>query len=433
MEIILSQKQLNRKNLIIQCIDKKLSTKQAAIKAGLNIRTIQYNIKRFNEIGDKCFVHGNLGKKRNNEELENEKRKIINIFLNTLVNDKNPFENISYSFFTVILKDYYAINKSRTFIKKLLNSIGYKSPNKHKCKKTSSLHLMRERKSHFGELVQADGTPYEWFMTSKKYCIQGFIDDATGYPVGLYMTKNEALLGYTEAFRNMAFNHGIPEQIYPDKAGIFFVNQKTKDDKTHLTQFGLMMENLGVDMFPAHSPQAKGRIERFWQTIQQRLPPLFALRGIDTIEKANDFLRDEFPNIYQKWFPVNPSSTESKFVKADMKEVNNILKATFPGTVDKGGIFTLKGYRFFTKELANTKILIHLNEKEGLWITKLNDTKKYVPVLVETDTTGSMPQVMQDLIERVFLKNAKPKFREVYFDVDDIVLEELKPKKVACQ
>lgn len=288
---------------------------------------------------------------------------------------------------------------------------------------------MRERKEMTGELVQADGTPYDWFKDGHMYCIQGFVDDATGYPVGLYMTKNECTLGYVEAFRTMAENEGIPEQLYPDKASVFFVNQKTDDGEKHLTQFGLMMENLGVDMFPAHSPQAKGRIERFWQTIQHRLPNLFRLRGIKTIEQANEFLQKDFLKIYRRWFPVNPKSKQTKFVKADMKEVNAILKATFPGHVDKSGVFSLKGYRFFCSELTDRKILIHLNEKEGLWITEPNSDKRFSARLVETDTTGEMPEVMKDLIERVFLKNAKPKFREVYFDIDDVVLSQIKPKK----
>ena len=122
-------------------------------------------------------------------------------------------------------------------------------------------------------------------------------------------------------------------------------------------------------MFPAHSPQAKGRIERFWQTIQHRLPNLFRLKGISTVEQANEFLRDEFPKIYKARFFKEPKNKESCFVKADMKQITSVMKATFPGHIDKSGIFLLKGYRFFCPEITDRKILIHLNEREGLWIT----------------------------------------------------------------
>ena len=430
MEIILTKGQKFRKKLIVACIKGKLTTKEAAIQTGLNIRTIQKNIQDYKQIGDKVFIHGNLGKKRKNEDVEKDRLKIIDIFTNTRINGKNPYEDITYTYFTELLETEHNIKRSVTWIKSILNSLGYKTPIKHKVR-NKNVHLLRERKEHTGELIQADGTPFDWFKNGHNYCIQGFVDDATGYPTGLYMTKNECLLGYVEAFRTMAYRDGIPEQLYPDKAGVFFVNKKTKDGEKHLTQFGLMMENLGIDMFPAHSPQAKGRIERFWETIQHRLPNLFVLKGIDTVEKANEFLRDEFLDLYQKWFPVEPKSKETKFVKADINEVNSILKATFPGHIDKSGVFLLKGYKFFCPEITNQKILIHLNEKEGLWITDIKNTKKYSVKLVETDTTGLMPEVMKDLIDRTFLKNAKPKFREVYIDIDEIILSQVKPKRTA--
>lgn len=429
MQVIeLNDVQKLRKKLILSILNKQKTTREAAFETGLTIRAIEIWVKRFKLLGDKSLIHGNKGKTKENPAKELLKKEILNIFLHTEVNGVNPFTDITYTYFTEILEEDYKIKVSVTFVKDILKKIGYKSPIKHSCR-NQKVFLMRERKEHTGELVQADGTPYDWFKNGHNYCIQGFVDDATGYPAGLYMTVNECMLGYVEAFRNMAEEHGIPEQLYPDKAGVFFVNQKTKDDEKHLTQFGLMMENLGVEMFPAHSPQAKGRIERFWQTIQHRLPNLFLLRGIGTIDQANEFLRKEFPKIYRRWFPVNPKSNETKFVKADMNEVNSILKATFPGHIDRYGVFSLKGYKFFCPELTDTKILIHLNEKEGLWITETKSSVRHSVKLVETDTTGSMPEVMKVLIDKVFLKNAKPKFREVYIDIDDIVLSQFKSKK----
>lgn len=427
-EIKLNEAQKLKLEYIAKVIAKEMTTLEAALQQGCTQRAVQLQVQRFKVNGIKSLIHGNTGKSRIRPEREELKKMVAEIFLNTLVDGVNPFEDITYTYFTEILEEDYAIKASVSWVKKVLKELGYKSPIKHKCR-NQKIFLMRERKEMTGELVQADGTPYDWFKDGHMYCIQGFVDDATGYPVGLYMTKNECTLGYVEAFRTMAENEGIPEQLYPDKASVFFVNQKTDDGEKHLTQFGLMMENLGVDMFPAHSPQAKGRIERFWQTIQHRLPNLFRLRGIKTIEQANEFLQKDFLKIYRRWFPVNPKSKQTKFVKADMKEVNAILKATFPGHVDKSGVFSLKGYRFFCSELTDRKILIHLNEKEGLWITEPNSDKRFSARLVETDTTGEMPEVMKDLIERVFLKNAKPKFREVYFDIDDVVLSQIKPKK----
>ncbi len=429
MKMKLNESQKQRAKTAKLCAEGKLSTREAAFKMGLTMRTIQKDIIKYKKNGKSAFIHGNAGKKRCNPVNEKRRERIIQIFKNTRINGLNPFEDITYTYFTEILAERFNIKASISHVKSILNSQGYYTCIKHKVKKERGVHLFRERKEHFGELVQADGTPYDWFKDGKKYCIQGFVDDATGCPVGLYMTKNECLLGYMEAFVNMSLAYGIPMQLYPDKASVFFVNRKTDDNEKHLTQFGVMMESFGVDMFPAHSPQAKGRIERFWQTIQHRLPNLFRLRGIHTVEQANIFLRDEFPKIYKTWFLKEPKNKESCFVKADMKQVTSVMKATFPGHIDKSGIFLLKGYRFFCPEITDRKILIHLNEREGLWITDQKTEKRYSVRLVESDTSGNMPEVMKILIDKVFLKNAKPKFREVYMDIDDVVLSQIKPKK----
>lgn len=429
--IKLNNKQQAKKDLILKCLNGELSTLDAAIKAGVTRRTIQKSLANYKLYGDKVFVHGNIGKKKQTEYYKSLEKDITNIFLNTNIEGKNPFCNVTYQFFTECLLEYFNIKVSVNFAKKILHKLNHQSPIKHRCNKDEVHHLFRPRKESTGELVQADGTEYDWFMDGHKYVIQGFVDDATGYPVGLYMTINECLLGYTEAMRNMCTQEGIPMAIYPDKAGVFFVNQKTNDGEKHLTQFGVMMENLGVDMFPAHSPEAKGRIERFWKTIKHRLPELFVLRGIKTIEEANKFLRNEFPKIYQRWFPVKPKSEKSSFVKVDVSEITKILKATFPGKTDKSGVFLLKGYRFFCPELPDRRIRIYMNEQEGIWVSPLENDTRYEIQLVETDTSGNMPEVMKDLIDRVFLKNAKPLWREVYIDIDDVVLSQIKRKKIA--
>ena len=414
----LNEAQLERKRIILQCLSKQMTTMEAALTKNLTQSAVQYNLARYARLGDACFIHGNTGKKRDDSFFLERKRQVLDIFQNTKIDGKNPFERISYAYFAELLEESYGIKCSESWVKKTLNSVGYKTPNKYRAKKEEVAHLFRPPKEHIGELVQADGTPYDWLGDGHMYCIQGFIDDATGIPVGLYMTKHECLLGYMEAFRLMAKNYGIPMQLYPDRLSVFFVNNAKDASKEHLTQFGKMMEKFGVDMFPAYSPEAKGRIERFWRTIQGRLPIQFKLHGIKTIEEANKFLNEVYVPKYVKRFARKAKSDKSLFVKADMFEINSVLKATYTAKTDKGGVFSLMGYRFFTPDLPNQKIHICLNELDGLWVTPEKSNKRYEVTLVETDTTGSMPEVMQLLIERVFLKDAKAKYREVYFEVD---------------
>lgn len=424
MELTIEQQ--TKRKVIADCIAGNLKTCEAALQLGVTQRCIQKNILRYKQLGDKAFINGHTGLKKKNEELEKKRELIENIFTNTIVDGVNPFERISYMYFTEVLKEDYGIIASVSWIKKILNEKGYITYKKYRKNKKEDNHLFRPRKEHEGELVQADGTPYDWFGTGKLHCIQGFVDDATGIPTGLYMTKNECLLGYVEALREMLFHHGIPFAIYPDKASIFFINQNGNMDKAEenrkLTQFGKMMAKLGVDMFPANSPEAKGRIERFWQTLQGQLPVQFKLHGIKTPEQANIYLRDVYIPWFTKKYGVKPRSDESMFVKADMNEINAVLKATTIGKTDKGGVFSLQGYKFFCPDLPNQKIRICLSEKDGVWVTPEKTDKRYEIKLIETDSSGTMPEVTKMLIEKTFLQNAKPLYREVYFDIDNEVM-----------
>ena len=421
---MLNEQQKEKKKIIVDCIAGNMKTYEAALLIGVTQRCIQQTIVRFSKKGDKAFIHGHVGKKRINKEKEKIRKQIEHIFLHTRIDGINPFEKVSYMYFTEILKDDFNISASVTWVKKILNNLNYFTFRKYRNKKKEKVHLYRPRKEAFGELIQGDGTPYDWFGTGHLYCIQGYIDDATGCPTGLYMTKNECLLGYVESFREMAFTYGIPYSLYTDKASIFFINQKTKNtDEKKLTQFGKMMNSLGVDMFPAHSPQAKGRIERFWLTLQEQLPVQFKLNGIKTPEQANKFLKEVYIPRYIKRHGVKPKQKESMFVKADMKEINSILKATTFGKTDKSGVFLLQGYKFFCPELPNQKIKICLSEKDGVWVTPEKTDTRYNIHLIETDTTGPMPEVTKLLIEKTFLQNAKPIYREVYFDIDSEVME----------
>ena len=427
-QIQLTEAQQLRKSYIIKCIGKEMSALEAGLRLCLTERTIYKNMADYRKKGDMSFIHGNTGKRHVRPEIEERRQKVLDIFQNTRVAGENPFPGVTYTYFTQILEEDYGMKCSVSWTKKTLNSVGYRTPVRYRKKRQREAHLFRERKEHAGELVQADGTPFDWFGDGRKYCIQGFIDDATGIPVGLHMTKNECLLGYMEALRKMLTGYGIPMQLYPDKAGVFFVNGGRKDGcEKPLTQFGRMMERLGVDMFPAHSPQAKGRIERFWQTLQQQLPVQLRLHGIKTVDAANEFIEKTYLPKFIRRHAVRPKNAQSLWVSADTGEINGILRASYTARTDKGGVFSFKGYRFFCPTLPNTKISVFLNERDGIWAAPHGTDVRHEIILVETDTTGPMPDVLKLLIEKVFLRNAKPRYREVY--IDDEKLEEFIRKK----
>lgn len=203
--------------------------------------------------------------------------------------------------------------------------------------------ITEEKKEAEGIMLQTDGTPFDWFVNGEKYSLHGFIDDATGKITGLYMCKNECLLWYLEVLRQTLENYGIPISLYPDKYSVFFPPKKVNDHITleeqlngrekGITQFGRIVEELGIEMFPASSPQAKGRIERFWETLQSRLTTEFRINHITTIDEANKFL-ESYIEKYNSQFSVSAKSTQSVYLKLPKRyNLDELLCVRFERTI----------------------------------------------------------------------------------------------------
>jgi len=169
---------------------------------------------------------------------------------------------------------------------------------------------MRERRACFGELIQIDGSDHAWFEDRGPKCtLLVYIDDATGKLLELWFVPDETFFGYAEACRHYFERYGKPVAFYSDKHGIFRVNQPRPLGLTSgLTQFGRAMQELDIQILCANTPQAKGRIERVNQTLQDRLVKEMRLRSISDIDSANAFL-PEFCQDFNHRFAVQPRST----------------------------------------------------------------------------------------------------------------------------
>ena len=181
---------------------------------------------------------------------------------------------------------------------------------KPKRAKRPPTHQMRERRACFGELVQIDGSDYAWFEGRGPRCsLLVFIDDATGQLLELWFVPHESFFGYCEAARHYFEHSGKPVAFYSDKHSIFRVNQaQIIGLGPGLTQFGRAMQELGIQIICANSPQAKGRVERANQTLQDRLVKELRLRGISDIAAGNTYL-PEFRDDFNRRFAVQPRST----------------------------------------------------------------------------------------------------------------------------
>ena len=153
------------------------------------------------------------------------------------------------------------------------------------------VHPLRERRAQFGELIQIDGSPFDWFEGRAPACtLLVFIDDATGQLLELWFTPAETTFSYMEATEHYLRRAGKPLAVYSDKYGVFRVNKRDTLDPDALTQFGRALRELDIELICANSPQAKGRVERANQTLQDRLVKELRLRDISSIAAGNAYL-----------------------------------------------------------------------------------------------------------------------------------------------
>lgn len=173
--------------------------------------------------------------------------------------------------------------------------------------KTKVKRMQRERKSAEGMMLQTDGSPHDWLEgRAPEMDLLGAIDDATGKVVYAHFRPSEDQIGYLLMLRNVALRYGLPHILYHDRHTILrSPKQATLEDelagRKPQSQIQRIIEHLGITSIPALSPQAKGRIERLWQTFQDRLRKEMRLAGIDSLEQANRFLETFIPAYNQRF------------------------------------------------------------------------------------------------------------------------------------
>ena len=418
--LMLKPKDLKRVTLIEACIKGQCTVKQVADALGLSERRVKQIKKQVKENGVKSIQHGNRGRKPKNTISNETKKKILEL------RSSYQYELSNFKHFQEILKERENIDISYSALYNILHNAGIKSPKKHR---KSKLHHRRKRKESEGMMLQADGTPFDWFGNGEKYSLHGFVDDATGKITGLYMCKNECLLGYLEVLRQTLENYGIPISLYPDKYSVFFPPKKVDDHVTieeqlngrekGITQFGRIVEELGITMFPANSPQAKGRIERLWETLQSRLVTEFRINNITTMEQANTFLSN-YINIYNSKFAIEPLNKNNVFLKLPKKyNLDELLCVKFERTIDNAGVFSVNNSKFQILDRSlppKTKITVYLSKKVGMLAKINNKTYDVQPLeliskgLIDTNSLDYhqwLPDVVIELINEFYLKDAK--------------------------
>lgn len=335
----MTEKEMVRLKVAERLIDGYMKIDQAADILMLSTRQVIRIKERVKRFGPSAVIHGNRARKPINATDDNIKNLVVSL-------KKDKYLGTNFSHFCELLCQKENITLSQPTVHRILTSVGLKSPKK---KKKVKVHHYRKRMDCPGAMVQLDASPYPW-LSSQELALHGVIDDASGDILGLYLCNEECLEGYFEITRQMIAGYGIPLSIYSDKHTILFSPKNGKlsiedqlEGKTEpYTQFSAAMSDLGINMIPAGSPQAKGRIERLWGTLQDRLVQEFAINKIKDVESANEFMKKYIPR-FNKRFSVM-SKGESVFRKlASHINIDYILARKYTRKLDSGSAFSYGG------------------------------------------------------------------------------------------
>lgn len=387
VQYLMSEKQLNRHSVILMLIQGHLTTAEAAEGLGISSRQVIRLKKGVIAQGAAAIIHKNKNRK--------PAHAFDNDFISKIVSLKQSdfYASANFKHFQELLERNENIKISYSALYSILTNANIKSSKKRRKIKP---HRRRKRKSQAGLLIQMDSTPFEWFGTTDKFALHGAIDDATGSIVGLYLTKNECLHGYWEVTRQILLNHGIPVSFYTDRHAIFLstnssklsIEDQLKGKLTNDTQFGRAMTELGVTMIPARSPQAKGRVERLWETLQSRLPVEFKIAGITSIDQANDFLAEYIP-LFNNIFAVEPEDEKPAFRKLSSKlNIDAILAVKLKRSVDAGGVFSFYNRHFKVLTSSNlppippkAKVTVVISTRLGIKVQFKNSLFDVLPYI----------------------------------------------------
>ena len=295
--VMFRQEELKRLHVIRKVLEKVIKQVEAAKILALSYRQVQRCVQRVKVEGDKGIVHKSRGRASNRRLADKVKERVIKVY-------RNRYPGFGPTLASEKLLEREKIKVSDETLRGwLLESGDWK-----KVRKKGVHRQWRERKEHLGEMVQMDGSHHDWFEGRGAECVlMGYIDDATGEAFGRFYDY-EGTMPALDSFRRYIQRSGIPLSVYLDKHTTYKSPAKPSIEEElagiePLSEFERALGELGVEVIHAHSAQAKGRIERLFGTLQDRLVKEMRLRGIQSIEEANGFLEEYWP-IYNRKFAV---------------------------------------------------------------------------------------------------------------------------------
>lgn len=358
-KVELNMNEQNKYDIIKKLVDTNGNKQRAALTLGITTRHLNRLIKGYKEHGKDFFVHGNRGRKPINTISDEIRSTVIDLY-------RNKYFDANFAHFTELLSEFENILLSESAVASILESAHIYSPRMTRSKKKrireefknkqalssskqekqtiqanlvalEDAHSRRPKCAYFGELQQMDASPHLWFGNTVT-SLHIAVDDATGTITGAYFDSEETLNGYYHVFHQILTTYGIPYKFFTDRRTVFTYKQKNapSTDEDTYTQFAYACKQLGVELESSSVPQAKGRVERMFQTLQSRLPIEMRLAGVTSLSEANEFLTSYLQKFNEK-FALPLHCIKSVFEEQPSEEKINLTLAVLTvRTVDCG-------------------------------------------------------------------------------------------------
>jgi hypothetical protein len=324
----MSSKEVPRAGLLKAALAGRITNAQGARALRLSVRQFRRLKRRFREQGARGLLHALRGRP-SNRRLAAPAQEQIGVLMTTTYagfNDVHLPEK---------LREVHHLVVSRSTVRQIRLALGRPATRRRAAPQHRS---RRPRKPALGQLAQLDASPYAWFEDRGPMAtLHGVIDDATSTPLALCFRPHEDLHGYVTILDRTCRQYGVPLELYGDRLNVFVRNDthwtlaeevQGYQDPTH---FGRMLQALGIGFIRAHSPQAKGRIERLWDTLQDRLTSELRLRGISTLDAGNAFLPEFLADFTRRF--ARPPADPTPAWRPVPRDLADLLSCRYPRTV----------------------------------------------------------------------------------------------------
>ena len=355
--------------VILRAIAKKITWFQAAEIAGLSARHMRRLRWRYENLG----YDGLLDRRRG---LRSERRVPLAVVEEVLRLFREQYYDLNVQHFHEKLIEKHGIDRidlSYTWVKLAMQGAGLVA----KERKRGIHRKRRERRPLIGMLLHMDGSRHQWFQDDRWYDLIVILDDATSQIYYAQLVDEESTATVMAGLWEVLEHKGLFCALYSDRGSHFWLTPKAggKVDRQHLTQVGRALRDLGIQMIPAYSPQARGRCERNFGTWQGRLPQELRLRSIGTVEQANLFLREEYIAEFNQRFQVPAAQPGSAFVPCRRRDLDLIFSLQLQRTVNKDNTVSFQNLTLQIEKvswrgtLAGCTVIIHQHLDGTLSIT----------------------------------------------------------------